>query len=157
MAHSSVKAIPDGMHTVTPYLTCDGASEAIAFYIKAFDAVEINRMPDKTGKIMNAMIRIGNSAVMVMDEYPEMKSFGPKSLNGSPVTIHLQVEDTDGVVAKAVAAGATVTMPAADMFWGDRYAMLSDPFGHLWSVATHIRDVDPEEMSKGAGEMQMTA
>ncbi len=157
MAHSSVKAIPDGMHTVTPYLTCDGASEAIAFYIKAFDAVEINRMPDKTGKIMNAMIRIGNSAVMVMDEYPEMKSFGPKSLNGSSVTIHLQVEDTDGVVAKAVAAGATVTMPAEDMFWGDRYAMLSDPFGHLWSVATHIRDVDPEEMRKGAGEMQMTA
>ena len=157
MAQSSVKAVPDGMHTVTPYLTCDGTSDAIAFYIKAFDAVEINRMPDKDGKIMNAMIRIGNSALMVMDEYPEMKSFGPKSLNGSPVTIHLQVEDIDSVVAKAVAAGATVTMPAADMFWGDRYAMLSDPFGHLWSVATHIRDVDAEEMRKGAEEMQMTA
>ena len=157
MTQSSVKAVPDGMHTVTPYLTCDGASDAIAFYIKAFDAVEINRMPDKDGKIVNAMIRIGNSALMVMDEYPEMKSFGPKSLNGSPVTIHLQVENTDSVVAKAVSAGATVTMPAADMFWGDRYAMLSDPFGHLWSVATHIRDVDPEEMRKGAEEMQLTA
>lgn len=153
MARSTVKAIPDGMHTVTPYLTCDGASDAIAFYVKAFDAVEINRLADKGGKIMNAMIRIGNSAIMVMDEYPEMKSFGPKSLNGSPVTIHLQVEDIDGVVAKAVAAGATITMPAADMFWGDRYAMLSDPFGHLWSVATHVRDVSPEEMRKGAADM----
>ena len=154
MAQSTVKAIPDGMHTVTPYLTCDGASDAIAFYVKAFDAVEMNRMPDKDGKIMNAMIRIGNSAIMVMDAYPEMKALGPKSLNGSPVTIHLQVEDTDSVVAKAVAAGATLTMPAADMFWGDRYAMLSDPFGHLWSVATHVRDVSPEEMRKGAAEMQ---
>lgn len=157
MSQSSVKAIPDGMHTVTPYLTCKGASDAIAFYMKAFGAVEISRMLDKNGKIMNAMIRIGNSALMVMDEYPEMKSFGPKSLNGSPVTIHLQVEDTDGVVAKAVAAGATVTMPATDMFWGDRYAMLSDPFGHLWSVATHIRDVDSEEMRKAGEEMEMTA
>ena len=119
MAQSSVKAVPDGMHTVTPYLTCDGASDAIPFYIKAFDAVEINRMPDNDGKIINAMIRIGDSALMVMDEYPAMKSFGPKSLNGSPVTIHLQLEDIDGVVAKAVAAGATLTKPAADMFWGD--------------------------------------
>ena len=114
-------------------------------------------MSDKDGKIMNAMMRIGNSALMVMDEYPPMKSFGPKSHNGSPVTIHLQLEDIDGVVAKAVAAGATLTKPAADMFWGDRYAMLSDPFGHLWSVATHIRDVGPEEMRKGAAEMQPTA
>ena len=157
MAQSSVKAVPDGMHTVTPYLTCDGASDAIAFYIKAFDAVEINRMPDNDGKIINAMIRIGDSALMVMDEYPAMKSFGPKSLNGSPVTIHLQLEDIDGVVAKAVAAGATLTMPAADMFWGDRYAALVDPFGHVWSVATHIRDVGPDEMRKGAAEMQPTA
>lgn len=106
---------------------------------------------------MNAMMRIGNSALMVMDEYPPMKSFGPKSHNGSPVTIHLQLEDIDGVVAKAVAAGATLTKPATDMFWGDRYAALVDPFGHLWSVATHIRDVGPDEMRKGAAEMQPTA
>lgn len=157
MTQSSVKAIPDGMHTVTPYLTCKGASEAIAFYKAAFGAVERDRMPDKTGKIMNATLMIGNSAIMIMDEYPEHKSFGPKSLKGSPVTIHLQVEDMDAVVAKAVGAGATVTMPAADMFWGDRYAMLADPFGHLWSVATHIRDVEPEEMRKAAGAMQQTA
>lgn len=157
MSHSTVKAIPDGMHTVTPYLTCDGASEAIAFYVKAFDAVEINRLAGRDGKIMNAMIRIGNSALMVMDAYPEMQAFGPKTLNGSPVTIHLQVENMDAVVAKAVAAGATVVMPAADMFWDDRYAALADPFGHQWSVATHIRDVSPEALRKGAAEMQFTA
>lgn len=123
MKLSKVKAIPDWMHTVTPYLTCDDASAAIAFYKAAFGAIERDRMPDKTGKIMNATLVIGDSAIMIMDEYPEHKSFGPKSLKGSPVTIHLQVEDTDAVVAEAVAAGATVTMPAADMFWGDRYAI----------------------------------
>ncbi len=156
MTGTTVKAVPDGMHTVTPYLTCDGASEAIAFYVQAFDAVEINRLADQNGKIMNAMIRIGNSALMVMDAYPDMEAFSPKTLKGSPVTIHLQVEDMDAVVAKAVTAGATVVMPAADMFWGDRYAMLADPFGHQWSVATHIRDVSPEELRKGASEMQLT-
>ena len=157
MINSTVKAIPDWMHSVTPYLTCDGASEAIAFYKEAFGAIERDRVPDKTGKIMNATLMIGNSAIMVMDEYPEMKALGPKSLKGSPVTIHLQVEDTDAVVAQAVAAGATVTMPAADMFWGDRYAVLVDPFGHVWSVGTHTRDVSPEEMQTGAADMQPTA
>ena len=157
MAQTKVKAIPEGMHTVTPYLTCEGASEAIAFYIKAFDAVEINRLTGTDGKIMNAMIRIGDSALMVMDAYPEMKAFGPKTLKGSPVTIHLQVENTDAVVKKAVAAGATLVMPAADMFWGDRFAALADPFGHKWSVATHMRDVSQAEMQKGAAGMQPTA
>jgi len=157
MARSSVKAIPDGMHTVTPNLICDGASDAIAFYIKAFDAVEVNRLPDQNGKIMNAMIRISNSGLMLMDEYRERQDFGPKSLKGSPVSIHLQVEDIDAVVAQATAAGAKVTMAATDMFWGDRFAVLTDPFGHVWSVATHIRDVNSEEMRKGAEEMEATA
>lgn len=153
MPEDTVKAIPDGMHSVTPYLTCAGASDAIKFYKKAFDAVEVSRLEAKDGKIVNAMIRIGNSALMLMDEMPEMKAFGPKKLKGSPVTIHLQVEDVDAVFKHAVAAGATIHMPVADMFWGDRYGTLEDPFGHHWSVATHIRDVSQEEMKQALGKM----
>lgn len=153
MTKATVKAIPDGMNSLTAYLTCDGGSAAIAFYKKAFDAVETSRVAGKNGKIMNAMIRIGDSGLMIMDEFPLMKALGPKSLKGSPVTIHLQVEDVDAVVKQAVAAGATVHMPATDMFWGDRYAQLADPFGHRWSVATHIRDVSPEEMQEAAAKM----
>ena len=153
MPEDTVKAIPDGMHSVTPYLTCAGASDAITFYKKAFDAVEVSRLEAKDGKIVNAMIRIGNSALMLMDEMPEMKAFGPKKLKGSPVTIHLQVEDVDAVFKHAVAAGATIHMPVADMFWGDRYGTLEDPFGHHWSVATHIRDVSQEEMKQALGKM----
>ena len=153
MTKSSVNAIPEGMHSLTPYLTCDGASDAIEFYKKAFNAVEVSRVPDKNGKLANAMIRIGNSALMLMDEMPEMKAFGPKSLKGSPVTIHLQVEDVDAVVKQAVAAGALIHMATADMFWGDRYAQLEDPFGHHWSVATHTRDVSPEEIQQAMAKM----
>ena len=153
MTKSTVKASPDGMHSLTPYLTCDGASDAIEFYKKAFDAAEISRATDKNGKLANAMIRIGNSALMLMDEMPEMKALGPKSLKGSPVTIHLQVEDVDDVVKQAVAAGATLIMPPADMFWGDRWATLEDPFGHHWSVATHTRDVSPEEIQQAMAKM----
>ena len=153
MTKSTVKAIPDGMNSLTAYLTCDGGSDAIAFYKMAFNAVEISRLAGKDGKIMNAMIRIGDSGLMIMDEFPEMKALGPKSLKGSPVTIHLQVEDVDAVVQQAVAAGAKIHMPVTDMFWGDRYAMLEDPFGHHWSVATHIRDVSPEEMQEAVAKM----
>lgn len=153
MSKGNVKAIPDGMHSITPYLTCDGASDAIAFYKKAFGAVEISRLEDKDGRIANAMVTIGNSALMLMDEMPEMKAFGPKSLKGSPVTIHLQVEDVDAVVKQAVAAGATIHTPVADMFWGDRYGALVDPFGHHWSVATRIRDVSDDEMKQAMGRM----
>ena len=153
MGKATVKAIPDGMNSLTAYLTCDGASAAIAFCQKAFNAVEISRLAGKDGKIMNAMIRIGDSGLMIMDEFPEMKAWGPKSLKGSPVTIHLQVEDVDAVVQQAVAAGAKVHSPATDMFWGDRYAMLEDPFGHHWSVATHICDVSPEELQEAAAKM----
>lgn len=150
MTKSTVKAIPDGMHSLTPYLICAGASDAIKFYKKAFDAVELSSTPGTQGKLVNAQIKIGNSMLMLMDEFPEWGGLGPKSLKGSPVTIHLQVEDVDAVVAQAVAAGAKITMPIKDEFWGDRFAALEDPFGHKWSVATHIRDVSPEEIKEHA-------
>ncbi len=132
--------------TVTPHLVCNGAADAITFYKQAFGAVELGRLPGPQGKLMHAMLRIGDSAVMLADEFPDFGSFGPKSLKGSPVTIHLYVEDVDATVKRAVAAGAKITMPVDDMFWGDRYGKIEDPFGHHWSIATHIRDVSPEEM-----------
>jgi PhnB protein len=145
---SQTKPVPDGMRTVTPHLTCAGASDAIDFYQRAFAAVEVARMPGPGGKLMHAMIRVGDSAIMLVDEFPDYGSFGPKSLKGSPVTIHLYVEDVDAFVSRAVDAGAKITMPIADMFWGDRYCRLEDPFGHQWSVATHTRDMTPEEMQE---------
>lgn len=153
MSTSSVKPIPEGMHTVTPHLVCAGAVEAIEFYKKAFHAQELARLPDPQGKIMHAEIRIGDSVLMLVDEFPEWGAFGPKALKGSPVTIHLYVENVDAFVARAVEAGAKIKMPVEDTFWGDRYGQLEDPFGHHWSVATHIRDVTPEELEKGAQEM----
>jgi uncharacterized glyoxalase superfamily protein PhnB len=140
-----VKPIPEGMHTVTPHLVCDGAADAIEFYKKAFGAVETARLPGPQGKIAHAMIRIGDSNVMLADEFPDMGSVGPKALKGSPVTVHLYVDNVDTTVERAVKAGAKITMPVADMFWGDRYGKLVDPFGHHWSVATHIREVSMEE------------
>ena len=148
------KSIPAGMHSVTPHLICAGAAKAIEFYQKAFGAVEEARMPAPDGRIMHAAIRIGDSTVMLVDEMPEWGALGPKSLKGSPVTIHLYVDDVDGFVARAVKAGAKVTMPVADQFWGDRYGKLEDPFGHHWSVATHVRDVTPDEMQKAMREMK---
>ena len=153
MSKSAVKAIPDGMHSLTPHLTCAGATDAIEFYKKAFNAVEEARLPGPQGKLMHAAVRIGDSMLMLMDEFPEMGGFGPKSLKGSPVIIHLQVEDVDAVVKQAVEAGAKLTMPPADMFWGDRYAQLEDPFGHRWSVATHIQDLSPDEIQKAMAKM----
>jgi len=148
-----VKAIPDGMHSVTPHLICAGAADAIEFYKKAFNAVEVVRLPGPQGRLMHAMIRIGDSAVMLVDEMPEWGALGPNSLKGSPVTIHLYVENVDAFVKRAVDAGAKITMPVADMFWGDRYGKLEDPFGHHWSVATHIRDVSPDEMMQEMKKM----
>ena len=126
--------IPQGMHSVTPHLVCAGAAKAIDFYKQAFGAQETARMPGPDGKLMHAAVRIGDSTVMLADEMPEWGSLGPKSLKGSPVTIHLYVDDVDSFVARAVKAGAKVTMPVADQFWGDRYGKLEDPFGHHWSV-----------------------
>jgi len=151
---TQVKPIPDGMHTVTPHLVCAGAADAIAFYQKAFGAVELSRLPGPEGKLMHASIRIGDSVVMLTDEVPRWGSLGPKSLNGSPVVIHLYVEDADAVFNRAVAAGCKVTMPLMDAFWGDRYGKLLDPFGQEWSIGTHKEDLTPAEMAKrGAAAM----
>jgi len=141
------------MHSVTPHLVCAGAANAIEFYKKAFGAVEVTRLPGQQGKLMHAMIRIGDSAVMLVDESPEWGMLGPKALKGSPVTIHLYVDDADAFVARAVKAGAKVTMPVDDMFWGDRYGKIEDPFGHHWSVGTHVRDVSSEEMQQAMKKM----
>jgi uncharacterized glyoxalase superfamily protein PhnB len=146
MTKQHVKPVPAGMHTLTPHLVCNGAAGAIAFYKQAFGAVEVTRLPGPQGKLMHAMLRIGDSALMLVDEFPERGCSGPQSLKGSPVTIHLYVKDVDAAVARAVAAGARITMPVDDMFWGDRYGRIEDPFGHHWSIATHMRDVGPEEM-----------
>ena len=145
--------IPKGMTTVTPHLVCGNCADAIEFYKGAFGAVEIGKqlMPDGD-KVIHAMIRIGDSVVMLVDEFPEWGAVGPITLNGSPVTLHLYVEEVDAFVDRAGWAGATVTMPVQDTFWGDRYGKLEDPFGHKWSVATHIRDVEPEEMERAARE-----
>ena len=150
MATQNVKPIPEGMHTVTPHLVCAGAADAIEFYKKAFGAVEMHRMPGPGGKLMHAAIRIGDSTIMLADEYQEWGSKSPKTLDGTPVTIHLYVENADAVYDQAIAAGATGTMAMADMFWGDRYGQVIDPFGHSWSIATHIKDMTPEEMAKAA-------
>jgi PhnB protein len=149
----SVKPIPEGMHTVTPHLVCAGAAEAIEFYQKAFGATELSRVPGANGKLMHASVRIGDSVVMLNEEMPEWGAFGPKSLKGSAVTIHLYVENADAVFEQAVAAGAKVTMPLDDMFWGDRYGKVEDPFGHQWSIGSHVRDVSPEEMQKAMEQM----
>lgn len=153
MATPAKKAIPDGMHTLTPHIVCEGASDAIAFYRKAFNAEELARLPAPGGKVMHAAIRIGDSVVMLMDDFPEWGSLGPKALKGSPVTLHLYVQDVDAAIKQAVAAGAQVTMPAADMFWGDRYGQVVDPFGHRWSIATHKEDLTPEEIQRNMAQM----
>lgn len=147
MSTSNVKPVPEGMHSVTPHLVCAGAADAIEFYKKAFGAEEVMRLPGPNGKLGHAMIRIGDSAVMLADEFPQWESLGPLALKGSPVTLHLAVPNVDQVYERALAAGARVRMPLADMFWGDRYGIVEDPFGHRWSIATHIRDVSPEEMA----------
>jgi len=150
---TQVKAIPEGMHSITPHLVCAGASDAIAFYKAAFNAEEGGRMAGPDGRLMHAQVRIGDSTVMLVDEMPEWGALGPKALKGSPVTIHLYVTDVDATVAQAVKAGAKLTMPVAEMFWGDRYGQLEDPFGHKWSVATHTRDLTPEQIRQGMAQM----
>ena len=147
------KPIPEGMHSVTPHIVVAGAAEAIEFYKKAFGASEESRLPGPGGKIMHASIRIGDSAIMMTDEAPEWKSFGPKALKGTSVTIHLYVPDVDAFYARATKAGAKVVMPLEDMFWGDRYGVLEDPYGHRWSMATHMRDVTPQEMAEAMRKM----
>lgn len=153
MSESTSKSCPPGMHTITPHLVCANAVTAIDFYKQAFGAVEQVKLVAPNGQLIHAGLLIGDSMLMLAEEYPQMGSVGPIALKGSPVVIHLQVSDVDAVIAQAVKAGATLTMPAADMFWGDRYGQVTDPFGHRWSVATHIRDVSPAEMQKAAAEL----
>jgi PhnB protein len=144
----AVKPIPDGYHTVTPYLIVRGAAAAIDFYKKAFAATELFRMPAPGGKVGHAEILIGNSRIMLADEFPEMDARSPASFGGSPVGLLLYVPDVDALFQRAVAAGAAVKKPLADQFYGDRSATLTDPFGHLWTISTHKEDVSPEEMHR---------
>ena len=150
------KPIPAEHQALIPHLVCEGAADAIEFYKKAFGATEVCRVPAPDGKrIMHAEIRIDGKALFLVDDFPEFcsgKSESPKALGGTPVTIHRFVEDCDAAIARAQEAGATVKMPAADMFWGDRYGVVVDPFGHTWSLATHLRDLTPEQISKGMKE-----
>lgn len=145
--------IPEGMTAVTPHLVIAGAAEALDFYVRALGAVEEFRMPGPNGKLMHAQMRIGGCAIMLGEEAPDWGIIGPKTLKGSPVNIHLYVDDADAFVARAVKAGAKITMPVADQFWGDRYGKIEDPYGHRWSVATHVRDVSPAEMMEAMRNM----
>ena len=147
---SPVKPIPDGYHTVTPHLVVRGGAGALAFYAKAFGAEETFRMPGPGDSIMHAEVRIGDSVVMLGEEAPETGATSPQALKGSPVVIFLYVKDVDASFSRAAGAGCTVLMPPTDMFWGDRFAKLQDPYGHLWAMATHKEDVAPEEMARRA-------
>lgn len=148
-----VPAIPDGYHTVTPYLIIKGAVKALDFYKRAFGARELFRMADPNGRIGHAEIKIGDSPIMLADEMPEMSYRSPQTLGGTPVSILLYVEDVDKQFATAVTAGATVVRPVKDQFYGDRSGTLADPFGHVWTIATHKEDVSQEEMAKRLGEL----
>jgi PhnB protein len=145
---AKVKAIPEGYHSVTPYLIIDGAARALDFYKQAFDAKELMRMPAPNDRIGHAEIRIGNSVIMLADEHPEMDARSPGHYGGSPVTLMVYVEDVDRQFKQAVAAGATEVRPVADQFYGDRSGTLKDPFGHSWHLSTHKEDVSPEEMTR---------
>ena len=151
----STQPIPPGQENLIPHLVCDPCAEAIAFYKKAFGAEEMCRIPAPDGRIMHAAIRIGGSAVFLVDDFPEYcggKSESPKALSGTPVTIHRYVKDCDAAIKRAQDAGATVVMPAQDMFWGDRYGVVIDPYGHKWSIATHLKDLTPEQMQAAMKE-----
>lgn len=148
----AVKPIPSGYHAVTPYLVMKGASQAIDYYKKVFGAEELFRMSDPTGKIGHAEIKIGDSPVMLADEYPEMGFRGPDAFGGTPVSLLLYVPDVDATFQKAIAAGAKAIKPVEDQFYGDRSGTLRDPYGHMWTVATHKEDVSHEEMKKRAAE-----
>ncbi len=145
------KPVPDGFHTVTPHLVCREASRAIEFYKRALGAEELGRLPGPDGKsIMHATLKIGDSVIMLCEEFPQMGAQSPLALGGTPITLHLYVQDADAAFERAVSAGATVTMPLTDMFWGDRYGVVKDPFGHQWSIATHQRDLSDAEIAKAA-------
>ena len=143
---AAVKPIPEGHHTVTPYRILSGASDAIAFYEKALGAEEVMRLADPGGKVHHAEISIGDSRIMLADEHPEIQALSPKTVGGSPVSIHLYVDDVDGAIARAVAAGAKLVRPVVDQFYGDRVGGIEDPFGYRWFIATHKEDLTIEEI-----------
>ena len=152
MAVSSVSPIPSGYHSLTPYLVLDGAAKAIEFYKQAFDAEELLRMPGPDGKVAHAEIKIGDSPVMMADASDEFR--GPRAFGGTPVSLMIYVEDVDRVFRQALAQGATQLRPVVDQFYGDRSGTLADPFGHVWTVATHVEDVPAEEMNRRMAKMQ---
>lgn len=147
-----VKAIPDGYPLLSPYLCVDGAAAAIEFYSGVFGAKERCRMPAPDGRLGHAELQLGDSLLMLSDEWPEMDSRGPKNVGGTPVTLNIYVEDVDEVFARALAAGAVAIRPVETQFYGDRMGLLEDPFGHRWSVATHVEDVATDEMARRAAE-----
>jgi len=153
----AVRPIPQGYHTVTPYLVVRGAARALDFYKKAFGASELFRMPDPAGKIGHAEIQIGDSRLMLADEFPEMGAKSPDTVGGSPVGMCLYVENVDALFAQALAAGAKEERPVKDQFYGDRAGTLRDPFGHQWTIATHVEDVSPEEMHRRMAEADKPA
>ncbi len=147
-----VKPIPDGYPPVTPYLIVDGASAAIDFYRAVLGATERMRMPAPEDKVGHAELEIGDSLIMLADEHPDMNAHGPKTVGGTPVTLHVYVEDADAVFDRAVEAGAKALRPVESKFYGDRSGEFEDPFGHRWNVATHVEDVSPDEMAKRMAE-----
>jgi PhnB protein len=153
----AIKAIPDGYHSATPYLIVKGAAEAIAFYKQAFGATELFRMANPDGKVGHAEIRIGDSVIMLADEHPDMGYRSPRSLGGSAVSIMLYMEDVDGVFARALKAGARAQREVANQFYGDRNGTLEDPFGHVWTIATHVEDVPAEEIERRVAAMKSSA
>jgi PhnB protein len=157
---STVKPIPQGFHSVTPSLTIRGAADAIEYYKKALGAKELMRMPGPGGKVMHAELQIGDSIIFISDEFPEYgTSRSPQTLGGATGTLNIYVEDVDTAFNRAVSAGGKVNMPVADMFWGDRYGKLIDPFGHSWSIGTHKEDLSGQEVERRGREMfaQMSA
>lgn len=150
---SAPDPVPDTHHSITPYLIISGAAEAIAFYKEVFGAEELMRLDTPGGTIGHAEIKIGDSIVMLSDENPEMGAKGPGAYGGSPVMMHLYIEGVDGVVERAVAAGAELVRPVQDQFYGDRSGMIKDPFGYVWNVSMHVEDVSPEEIERRMAEM----
>ena len=148
-----VNPIPEDYPRVVPYLIVDGAADAIDFYTSVLGATERMRMGGPEGKVGHAELEIGNSVIMLADEHPDMDAIGPKSIGGTPVSIHLYVEDSDSVFEAAIKAGAKEVMPVEDKFYGDRQGSFEDPFGHRWHVSTHVEDVPPDEIEKRAAEM----
>jgi PhnB protein len=150
---ATAKPIPEGYPQVTPYLVVDGANAAIEFYAKVFGTRERMRLPGPDDTVGHAELQLGDSLIMLADEAPQVGARGPKAVSGTPVTISVYVDDVDGVVDRAVSAGAKVLRPVEDQFYGDRVGQFEDPFGHRWSVATHVEDVPPDEMARRAAEM----